>query len=647
LALSFVILGVMSSHSLSLCFRLPGRIAPLGHWLAWLFPEADRATRRRWVEDGWVTMDGHLADRLGIECPAGARIEIRGERGDFSSTLVTPVSPLGSRAGSPDEGPSSDWIGLIDDPPWRSGALRSEGKPEIEFEIGERRQGLAVVTLTGPACERRMICDLLAGAGMPLVGDLCGGGLAVVGGLRLFAGESADASRLDWPEEPAWCGLSLGDFADPEASTPILRVSDETARVIRKGHPWILPDRSSDPVTRFRPGTLLRIVSREGQPLAWAHAEGDPRLSARIWAVGVGEAREAASVEARVARALARRRDLLRPREASDLEPGKHRHTNAFRLIHGEGDDLPGLYVDRLGPLLRVLVTGRAAETYRASVIAALGAQLPLTPEGEDWNILELLHLRSPGGSQFDRVRWLAGGLEKLATQNVGVDAVGFHVFERGLEFGVDPGWATPRGVRPGYGLFVDQRENRARLEQYAARGGAWLNLFAHTGAFSVSLLANGARRVTSVDLSASYLGRLDENLSLNRDRGVDSARHDSVRTDGRRFLEKLDTGQRFSGIVLDPPTAAAAGRRFWSLQKDLEPLIRNCVARLDGGGCLLVTQNRNGPPLGLERVLERAAARSHRGIARLEAAPAGQDHPTRLEFPDGDPFEGWLLELD
>ena len=67
-------------------------------------------------------------------------------------------------------------------------------------------------------------------------------------------------------------------------------------------------------------------------------------------------------------------------------------------------------------------------------------------------------------------------------------------VEERGLHFWVDPGWDAPRSPRPGFGLFLDQRENRARLLAAAGRGGRWLNLFAHTGAFSVSLLAAGAR---------------------------------------------------------------------------------------------------------------------------------------------------------
>jgi 23S rRNA G2069 N7-methylase RlmK/C1962 C5-methylase RlmI len=227
------------------------------------------------------------------------------------------------------------------------------------------------------------------------------------------------------------------------------------------------------------------------------------------------------------------------------------------------------------------------------------------------------------------------------------MNELGFQVQERGLRFNVDPGWSTPRNVRPGYGLFVDQRENRARLEPDAARGGDWLNLFAHTGAFSASLLAAGADRVTSVDLSAAYLKRLEANLEANRDRGVDPTCNESVCIDGRRFLETLRPDQRFAGIVLDPPTAAAAGRRFWSLRQDLEPLLRRCVERLDSNGVLLVTQNRNGPPLGLDRILERIVNRAHRSIESLESASAGVDHPGRPGFPEGEPFEGWLLRLE
>jgi len=82
-------------------------------------------------------------------------------------------------------------------------------------------------------------------------------------------------------------------------------------------------------------------------------------------------------------------------------------------------------------------------------------------------------------------------------------------------------------------------------------------------------------------------------------------------------------------------------------LGRDLEPLLRRCVERLESGGVLLVTQNRKGPALGLNRMLERIVGRANRSINRLVAAPAGVDHPSLAGFPEGEPFEGWLLRLD
>jgi len=89
------------------------------------------------------------------------------------------------------------------------------------------------------------------------------------------------------------------------------------------------------------------------------------------------------------------------------------------------------------------------------------------------------------------------------------------------------------------------------------------LNLFAHTGAFSAAALAGGAREVVSVDLSKPYLDWLETNLARN---GLAGSQHQSVRMDARRYLERLDYAEHFDGIVFDPPTAARAGRRFWSV---------------------------------------------------------------------------------
>jgi 23S rRNA (cytosine1962-C5)-methyltransferase len=572
------------------------------------------------VEERRVRVASQIVDRPNTLCPPGARVEI-----DLADDEPMPM-PLEARSGR--------WQAWVDEPACFGGVLQlaTDAGGELAFRVEERERGLARLALSGPECSTHMLCRVLSEAGMPVVGDLLGGGLAKPGGPAISQGADALTHA---PDDPPW----------PEAESPgsplVFAVSEEAARAIGRGHPWILSDLASDAAEAFRPGSLVRVESRVGARLGWAWAEGDPHLAARIAALGDIEAREVDSVESRVARALGRRRALLTPAGASGA-------TDCHRLIHAEADGLPGLFVDRLGPLLRVLVKGRVSDEFRERALAALRTQLPVTPQGADWSVLELLHVRPTGAAVgFDRVRWIEGDPHALIEAGVEIFGAGFWVEERGLRFAVDPGWDAPRRTRPGFGLFPDQRENRARVAALAARGGRWLNLFAHTGAFSVALLAAGAERVVSVDLSGPYLERLEANLGANRERGVEAGRHTCVRLEVRRYLEALDPGERFAGIVLDPPTAAAAGRRFWSLRRDLEPLLQMSIDRLEAGGTLLVTQNQRGAPLGLDTILERLAARAGRRIESLREAGPGIDHPRLPEFPEGDAFEGWMLTVE
>lgn len=562
-------------------------------------------------------------------CPIGARLSIADV-------------PEG-RWSTPGEMEGARWRAWVDAPPWFGGVLPLEtgGRLDLEIEICEA--GLALLRVSGRSCSSETVARRLAEAGMPVVGDLVHGGLARPGGLCLVSQDSADGEEpLADPfdaEAPPW---PIADGPGDDATDALtLRVSKQAARALRRGHPWLLPDDASDRSDRFQPGTLLRVEDREAHVLGWAWSEGSGEISARMAATGHIERRGVASIEARVAKALARRASLL-------AAPSGVPATDCFRLIHGEADGLPGFFVDRIGPLLRVLVTSRVCEGFRGRALGALEVQLPVSPEGIPFSVIELVHLRSTGGrAEFERVRWRSGGVEALQ-EIPGLDffGSGFFAQERGLRFAVDPGWDSPRRTRPGFGLFPDQRINRERLAAHARDGGRWLNLFAHTGAFSVSLLAAGASSVESVDLSAPYLERLEANLLANTDRGVDPARHRSRQSESRRMLEELAPGQRFDGIVLDPPTAAAAGRRFWSVKQDLEPLIRLCVDRLESGGVLLVTQNRKGPALGLEHLLERVAARAHRAVGEIAAAPPGPDFPDLEGFPEGSAFEGARLVL-
>ncbi len=209
-----------------------------------------------------------------------------------------------------------------------------------------------------------------------------------------------------------------------------------------------------------------------------------------------------------------------------------------------------------------------------------------------------------------------------------------------GCAFAVEPGLAEPTRPRPGVGFFLDQRENRARLAARAARGGRYLNLFAHTGGFSAALLAGGAAEVWSVDLSGPYLAQLEENLERS---GLPLERHRSLRRESRRFLSELAPEERFDGIVLDPPTAAASGRRFWSVRRDLEPLAAAALAKLAPGGFLLLTRQDRSGRAGLDALVSRAAESAQVRLQAIEPAPAGPDFPTLRGFPEGAPFEAVL----
>ncbi len=618
----------------TLRFRLPGRDDALGGWLARLLPEIGRATRRSLLGSGRIRIDGQIAAHTGTPAPPGARIEIELTEAEVDRFASRPPHSVGERR--------AVWHAIVDDGPWARGEIESAGGGGVAFERVAAARGFARLALSGPeatADQRRLD---LAHAGLPVVGDLACGGLAVPGGAWIFP---PDSRHGDWPEDVAW--RAALDEVDSGSHRAELVVSDETARALAAGHPWLLPDAAGEPASRYRRGALVRLVDRASRTVGFARIEAEHRIAARVWADAASEPDRLPSVEARVARALARRRRLLAP-EASSA-------TNAIRLVHAEADGFPGLFVDRLGPLLRVLATGWASEGFRAHAIDALLDQLPVTPEGAAWSVLEVLHLQTPRGLRPERVRWRVGGPDQLVASGADTSGSGLWVREAGLEYFVDPGWADSYRARPGYGLFVDQRENRAWLREQASSGGHWLNLFAHTGGFSVALLAGGADQVVSVDLSAPYLARLEANLIRNDaalgDAAVGGERHRVVRGDARRVLAGperggLVAGARFRGIVIDPPTAASAGRQFWSVRQDLEPLLRRALERLEDGGCLVVSQNRMGPPIGLDRILERIVRRGRRRANAIEPLSPGTDHPRLAGFPEGDCFEGWRLTL-
>ncbi|MBW2241718.1 MAG: class I SAM-dependent rRNA methyltransferase [Deltaproteobacteria bacterium] len=459
-----------------------------------------------------------------------------------------------------------------------------------------------------PAWLARCALDWLAAAGAPALGDVHRGGVLLRHGLRVRP--ATESARDDWwPEEP---------IHPPDEMLPELRVSAATARALVGGHPWVRADRETGDPGIVRVGGRVRLMGPGGRDLGIARTDGEGDLTARRWSLPGERERDVAT---RVEDALARRAGF----HAGSAE------TDAYRLIHGEADGLPGLAIDRLGPLLRVIVQGRSALPLVADAIPALRECMAEHMDGLP-PVLEIVNLRRPDQSRVLAVH----PQQALPLDSEG----GLTVRESGLRFWVDPGLNERSRPRPGTGLFLDQRENRARLRA-EARGGRFANLFAHTGAFSLALLAGGAQEVWSVDLSGAYLRQAEANLALS---GLDRARHRVERSDARRFLEEGKGDAGFDGIVIDPPTAAAAGRRFWSVRKDLGPLLERAWSRLAPGGWLLVTRNDRGARTPLARLAEEAAERAGGHLDSIEDAPPSPDFPELEGFPEGDPFEGQLL---
>lgn len=285
---------------------------------------------------------------------------------------------------------------------------------------------------------------------------------------------------------------------------------------------------------------------------------------------------------------------------------------DAFRLVNGLGDGLPGVVVDRFGD----------------HAVLALGSDEALAREAELITVV-----RGLGAASVHVKRHLRADLRRVDAQRLapptaadGAPPAGaVIVTEAGLRFAVrlDAGLST--------GLFLDQRNNRALVRRLAP-GLRVLNLFAYTGSFTVAAAAGGAAATVSVDMSRTALERARENLALN---GCEGSAHRLLRSDAVVWLRRARSrGERFELIVLDPPSfGSARGRAGFAIDQDLHAVATDALALLTSGGRLLaVTNHRQTSLVALRRLLRSAAAAAGRSVRQLKDCPSGLDcppHPT------------------
>ncbi len=396
---------------------------------------------------------------------------------------------------------------------------------------------------------------------------------------------------------PPFPGLATVTF-------PPLRLKRNEERRLRAGHLWVFSnevDSAATPLTAFAPGQLVTLETARGGPLGTAYVNPRSLICARLLSRRVLGNADAvtALLQRRLADALALRRRLYT--------------TPHYRLVHAEGDALPGLVVDRYGDHLVVQISTAGMEALRNAIVAAL-VEL-LRPAG-------ILARNDGFGRELE-------GLETGEPQVLhgAVPEYG-QVLEGGLEFTVP----LHGGQKSGW--YFDQRPNRERLRAYVGNGRV-LDGFSYVGAWGLQAAAAGATQVLCVDASAPALALLNDNARRN-------TLSDSVEIrQGDAFdvlASLLDAGQRFDLVAVDPPAFIKRKRDTEAGMEAYQRLNRLAMQLVVPGGFLVSAScSHHLPEADFRDLLRRAVLPLNRRLQMLERGHQGPDHPQTPGMPEAD----------
>lgn len=296
--------------------------------------------------------------------------------------------------------------------------------------------------------------------------------------------------------------------------------------------------------------------------------------------------------------------------------------TNVWRLVHGEGDGLPGLVIDIYGH-----VAVMQAHTAGFRHIREMIAEILLEIMG---NTITSVYDKSEGTLPFMATTGVANGF--IAGEDAGSDTI---VNENGYKFRVN--WKTGQKT----GFFIDQRDNRALLPGYS-KGRSVLNMFGYTGGFSVYAMSNAAL-VHTVDSSATAIELADENVRLNY--GVDT-RHKSFTADAFEYL--ADMGSDYDLIILDPPAFAKHQTALDKALQGYRRLNAEAIRKIRPGGILFAFScSQAVSRTDFRRSVFVAAANTGRNVRILHQTGQPSDHPVSIYHPEGEYLKGLVLYIE
>ena len=295
---------------------------------------------------------------------------------------------------------------------------------------------------------------------------------------------------------------------------------------------------------------------------------------------------------------------------------------NTYRLVHGEGDNLPGLIIDVYDHTAVMQAHSAGMHLDRMAVAEAL--------EEVMGDVIQHIYYKSETTLPFkaDLLATENGFLKGGSPENVAM--------ENGLKFHVD--WL--KGQKTGF--FVDQRENRALLERYA-KGRNVLNMFCYTGGFSFYAMRGGANLVHSVDSSAKAIDLTNENVALNF---PGDTRHQAFAEDAFKFLDRM--GDQYDLIILDPPAFAKHRDALRNALRGYTKLNAKAFEKIRPGGILFTFScSQVVNKQDFRNAVFTAAAQSGRSVRILHQLTQPGDHPVNIYHPEGEYLKGLVLYVE
>ena len=390
-----------------------------------------------------------------------------------------------------------------------------------------------------------------------------------------------------------------------------VRLSEKGLRSIRRRHPWIFADSIEKLAPDAAPGDVAVVY--DGKKIIGAGI-ADPDSNVRVRLLSFGASREKVGPELfrRLAGTAAERRT-----EAGVPGP----ETDAWRLLNGESDGFPGLVADQYADVLVLKIYTSAFLPHVGDVADALFARYPALKR------LALRFSRELSAMSAERRLRLADGMLFPCEPEWNGEVV---FRENGLRFLAD--------VRSGQktGFFLDQRENRARAGALAAGTDSVLNVFSYSGGFSLYAARSGAKRVTDIDFSRQAIAASMRNFELNREiPAVARCRHRGIADDAFHAMGELErAGERFSVVIVDPPSFAKSASERSQALKSYSRLAKSAVRLLERNGILVFAScsSRVGADELFEEV-HRAAADAGRPLTEFDRRAEAPDHPAL--FPE------------